>query len=435
MEGFLHSLQYASQAIWKRWKGNEDEGLVVLAENMKEKNLEIIRLLSEWNCYLKLKDIFELHDLKKIQDEEMTLLSTTNEEDIFNYLAMKGRKIAFLAKQTSINNYLVDLSGLLLDNGDFFTEDSFNSIGETIFVEKYKGHSVTLFHCLFFLNGKEETVFKGKVEGNIVEVGGESRGWDCIFAPINFSKTLSQMNNQKFVTSGKWKPYLEFASCLRNHPYEGLFEVHITVENQSKETEEEFKQVCEVNKCKAIMISLPSGISPKQLMTSSYYSGSFHHVQEKAFKLGERIAQSGFNITRLKVEAMISNKGVPITDEEAQNLSTENYFEFHIKVTLYESEIDELKEICKKHDAHLSKNAFRTLANSQSQRFVTQRMYQVGKKNACDRFEACLEEIKQAGFEVSALLKEYSVYDSNVKLDAGWIEKTEETPSHKRRKI
>lgn len=50
--------------------------------------------------------------------------------------------------------------------------------------------------------------------------------------------------------------------------------------------------------------------------------------------MSQSFVQAGFIITRLKIESMLSNAGVPVTDEEAKTHSSENYFEFHIKLLL-----------------------------------------------------------------------------------------------------
>lgn len=57
-------------------------------------------------------------------------------------------------------------------------------------------------------------------------------------------------------------------------------------------------------------------------------------VQLEAFQLAQKISKNNFTITRVKVEAMMSNAGVPQTDEDVKLHSPENYFEFHIKVFL-----------------------------------------------------------------------------------------------------
>jgi len=217
---------------------------------------------------------------------------------------------------------------------------------------------------------------------------------------------------------------------MRSHDYEGIFEVHVTVSNDSQENENAFRQLCDKLKCKSILIQLPSGTFHKQLMTGSYHRGNMLAVHRVAMELSQRFAQAGFDITRTKVEAMMSNKGVPQTNDEARRLSRENYFEFHVKLQLPLSvALDELKRLCQKFDAHLSMNAFKKLEDGATQRFVTLRLYDVGREVAERRFNDCLAALSAANYQVLTRMREYSVYDSNVKLDTGWIDRKKLTAS------
>ncbi len=113
---------------------------------------------------------------------------------------------------------------------------------------------------------------------------------------------------------------------------------------------------------------------------------------------------------------------------------------------------DALNKLCQEHDAHLSMNALKRFEDGKTQRFVTQRMYvhmhsplafrhsytsallhgeryDIGKVVAEQRFNACLAALEAAGFEIVAKLREYSIYDSNVKLDTGWIDRKKLTSS------
>lgn len=214
-------------------------------------------------------------------------------------------------------------------------------------------------------------------------------------------------------------PNLE--NVLQNHEYEGIFEIHVTVENVDVESQEKFRNLCGELSCKAVMIELPSGQVPKQLMTASYHSGTLRTVIKDAFKLAQKIAHAGFKVTRVKVEAMISNKGVPESEEEALKLPKTNYFEFHYKVLVNATQVELLTELCKNNAAKLSANAFKKLNNESEYRFVTVRMYATGRERAKARFDKVMDVLKENGFQIASSMREYAVYDSNVHLDSGWI--------------
>lgn len=148
-----------------------------------------------------------------------------------------------------------------------------------------------------------------------------------MWTPNGYNRTLSQMEHHKFVVNVRFKPYLELANFLRNHNYEGIFECHVTVENESPEHMEKFLKTCEAIGCRAILIELPTGQVQRQLMTSSYHTGNVRDVITQAYKISQEFAKSSLSITRTKIEALFSNKGVPETDEDAKLLSPENYFD------------------------------------------------------------------------------------------------------------
>ena len=77
---------------------------------------------------------------------------------------------------------------------------------------------------------------------------------------------------------------------------------------------------------------------------------------------------------------------------------------------------------CAELGAHLSRNALQRDEDGRTQRFVTQRLYGVGRARALERFEELLGRLSADGYALSNKLREYTLYDSNVAVDAGWID-------------
>ncbi len=174
---------------------------------------------------------------------------------------------------------------------------------------------------------------------------------------------------------------------------------------------------------KCILIELPNGITRSQPMTASYYHGALHDVHAEVQGLAQKIADAGFEVTRIKVEAMTNNQDIPESDEEVQALPASNYFEFHVKVTLAgDADVATLQVQCRQRGGHLSANAFKYQRDGQQQRFVTMRLYGVGRQSAEARFNELLQWLEGEGLKLSHKLREYTVYDSNLALDAGWID-------------
>lgn len=162
------------------------------------------------------------------------------------------------------------------------------------------------------------------------------------------------------------------------HDYTGTFEAHITINVDNIVTQEKFRQFCQTLGVKCVLIELSQGVR-QQPMTASYHHGTLKNVLVEVYQLAQLI-EEGFAVTRIKIEAMVSNQDVPVDDDEAQKLPNTNYFEFHSKVTLAASKVTlptsadmlALKEYCREHNAHLSANAFKQQIDVQ-QRFITMR--------------------------------------------------------------
>jgi hypothetical protein len=204
--------------------------------------------------------------------------------------------------------------------------------------------------------------------------------------------------------------------------YRGTFEAHITVKADKLALKEKFDLLCQNLNLKCVFIELPKGTTRSHPMTASYHHGTFKDVLQKINQIAQNIVNADFKITRIKIEAMVSNQDIPILDIEAQKLPKSNYFEFHVKAILSaDQNLEVLKKYCLQHNAHLSANAFKKLVNGRQQRFITMRVYGVGYKTAQKRFDNLLGLLKAKGFKLSQQQREYTVYDSNLNLDAGWI--------------
>eukprot|EP01132_Coremiostelium_polycephalum_P011099 gene11099-13578_t len=205
--------------------------------------------------------------------------------------------------------------------------------------------------------------------------------------------------------------------------------------------ETKFIDACNQLKCKPVLIHLPNGDNQRQMMTSSPDYGTLPNVQIRSFQLASKFIQLGFQVSRVKIEYLASNIGAPITDLDSLLLSNRNYFEFHLRLLFNnnnndnennqqqkEEHFNRLKLILKKHDAHLSRNAFRKDQDFEH-RFITLRMYRVGRVTALERLENCKLDLSILSESIpnfftlnNNIHKEYSVYDSNVELDSGWID-------------
>ncbi|NMO14755.1 hypothetical protein HPC49_29545 [Pyxidicoccus fallax] len=203
----------------------------------------------------------------------------------------------------------------------------------------------------------------------------------------------------------------------------GAYEAHITVSARSEEDLRRFRDFCDAASVKCIVIELGRGAEPFQPMTASYHHGTLQQAREEAQALARALVAEGFHVTRLKLEALGKNRDIPEDDATAKAWPA-GYFEFHVKVLLPAgmTDMEALRACCEKHGAHLSRNARKVREDGVSERFVTLRVYGLGRANADVRFTALLEDLAGTGLKLTQRLREWTVYDSNHGMDRGWLE-------------
>lgn len=176
----------------------------------------------------------------------------------------------------------------------------------------------------------------------------------------------------------------------------GTFEAHLTVDNTRGDA---FAALCDELGVDHVAIELASGAHHAQPMTASHHRGTLAEVMVAVDALRARIEAAGFPVVRTKIEAAVDTEGLPTPD---------GYYEFHIKVR----DGDGLAAVVEAHGARLSRNERRA-----GQRFATLRSYS-DRATAEARLDALLAAI--GTFE--SVIREYTVYDSRIQLDAGWLE-------------
>ena|SRR3990167_8586889 len=191
----------------------------------------------------------------------------------------------------------------------------------------------------------------------------------------------------------------------------GIFEIHITVTQPCNE--QKFIETCKLLQVKPVLIELPYGESPKQLMTSSWTKGNETTAIQTANELANKLRTEGYSVSRVKVEACASNEGVPLHPL----YGSKRYFEFHLKINIEDEAV--LNDSIAPYHGHLSASSLKSQPNI---KFVTLRMYDKGKIEALQILQKLVEEISTTRNTILATHREYAVYDSNINLDAGWVE-------------
>src|SRR5947207_2833568 len=103
---------------------------------------------------------------------------------------------------------------------------------------------------------------------------------------------------------------------LRGQSGRGTFEAHVTVTADDLAASERFRALCGELGVKCVLIELPAGVTRSQPMTSTYHRGELAEVVAEVAALARSLRQGGFEVVRLKLEAVVTNEGVPQDDEQ-----------------------------------------------------------------------------------------------------------------------
>lgn len=199
------------------------------------------------------------------------------------------------------------------------------------------------------------------------------------------------------------------------------YEAHVTVAAPDAETVAHFAAVCRQAHIKHILIELPEGATPVQPMTATHHPGPLDSAVSAAYATAARLSDSGFDVVRVKVEALGSSPEAPETDAEALQ-QPDRYFELHALVALEPSDdVKALDTLVAANGGRLSTNVHKRDRDGRVLRYVTLRVYRVGRVTANRRFASFLDAVRGAGYPLSRVRREFAVYDSNLALDAGWI--------------
>jgi hypothetical protein len=172
-----------------------------------------------------------------------------------------------------------------------------------------------------------------------------------------------------------------------------------------------------------VRIVLARGVQVEQPMATWRRDNSvLPDVLAEATERAQDLERARFAVVRVKIEADPSNDEVPATDDASRLQPPCNYFEHHVKLRRETAAPhDLLLRVCLNHAAHLSRNAWREPAEGFEERFVTLRSYRMGRAASEQRLHRLLAALEGAGEQIIGVESEYTVHDSNLALDAGWL--------------
>ena len=203
------------------------------------------------------------------------------------------------------------------------------------------------------------------------------------------------------------------------------YEILVTV--QTKEVEQ-FQEVCKEIGVKPIILDLQkkSGDVLCEVMTSSTistYDSTVVEAEAAMVGICVLLTKRGFTPIRSKIETVPWHPLAPSEHNDKQHFEG-SHFETHFGVVInYPEDNENLKEIAKQFNLHLSKNIFKRRPDGSYIQMVTYRSYD----KVSEDFSLLVDQILKVMYSKHLTLEklpkiEFAVYDTNHKHDLNWIE-------------
>jgi NifU-like protein involved in Fe-S cluster formation len=203
----------------------------------------------------------------------------------------------------------------------------------------------------------------------------------------------------------------------------GLFEIHITVNH--KQGFIDLYNYVNTSKDKLKLVLACMDKSEQYMLTKWCANKTVNEAIDIANNLADNMKSKGLTVSRVKVESVISNEGVPQTSEDyrlaIEQLSKHStnkdiYSEFHYKI-LNNIEWKDLTTLAQKHGAAISVN----LCGKEKKVLLTLRCYD-GIVEACKVRDFLFKNLQIEGIHLSGEgQSEFSVYDTYPELDKDWL--------------
>lgn len=214
-----------------------------------------------------------------------------------------------------------------------------------------------------------------------------------------------------------------------NATYPLPYEIHVTVAGghvrDTSERLDEFKAACAAVGVKPLLIDMHNDMGKTIMLdcqTSSVHMGDNTSAITEVRRISEGLIERGFKVIREKVETVPWHPAAPAKAHKNPFMPKDCYFEAHFNIVVNDDTLPRLRTIVENNGAHLSRNAFKRISETDYVMMATLRSYDGTYEDfqvQCRSVVAILKRI--GGYEVPKTITEFSIYDTNVTHDAAWI--------------
>lgn len=221
------------------------------------------------------------------------------------------------------------------------------------------------------------------------------------------------------------------------------FEIHVTVKmpehwypldtTNAKEflakTIASFRSLCDGHlKVKPIILDLErdNEVVMVDMMTSSVHFGDNASVMKEAEYQASQLKKYGYTVLRVKIETVPWHPAAPSVYDPNYEAPEDTYFESHVRVVTTKDRKDDLIDIAKRRNAHLSRNWFKKINDDEYIIMLTLREYYETREGFEVLVHNLIEDLVIENFVVDKSEIEFALYDTKTDHDSTWISKSDD---------
>lgn len=238
--------------------------------------------------------------------------------------------------------------------------------------------------------------------------------------------TMEDLESTLMLKAQKWDSLQERELGTK---YPLPYEIHVTVENANVE---DFKTACAALGVKPILLALQTRASETVLhdvMTSSTHLGDNNTAMLEMNRIAGGLEVQGFKVVRRKIETVPWHPAAPSDKSGVRTMPPGTYFESHLNILVVPQphslmnggEKQFLQAVAKRHDAHLSQNAFKQYSETEYTLMMTLRSHHANREEIEQRRDKLTSELKQHDFDIEKVITEFAIYDNKSSHDSAWL--------------
>lgn len=212
------------------------------------------------------------------------------------------------------------------------------------------------------------------------------------------------------------------------------YEMHVTVSAGVDGIDlDAFKATCADLGVKPLLIDMHNRAGKTVMLdcqTSSVHMGDNRSALTETRRISAGLKAAGFHVAREKIETVPWHPAAPSDADITYGkrgpvyppMPPGCYFEAHFNLLVEDRDMDDLRATVESRGAHLSRNAFKKVSETQTIMMATLRAYEGTYERFQRDCENAAEHFRDRGYEVPKTITEFSIFDTKVSHDSIWLE-------------